>query len=385
MHPAPELRFLDELPDPTRQILASLGKPEHFAPGEPLIRKGAPETHLFLIEQGLVDIRDGAGATLDCVGPGQPVGEFAFIDNTLRSRSVVAREATWARRIERLELLRALADAPAALGCVLHTLGQLRDTRRVDTQGDARSYVERLRQAALRSRGVRHPYLDDLEAGAVPDLRFALSDFASHYFGYSNHFPRYLSTVVGRLSMAEHRNALLENLSEEAGRYGEDELAEVAACGIEPEWIEGVPHPLLFHRFSQAVGAPILAPEEEADQVVCWRDSFLSILSLGSPAEAIGALGLGTEAIVSVIYQPFVAALRRLDLAPREVVFFPLHTLVDDHHQESLAQIATDFAHTSDGRQDLRRGMLKALGLRSAFWDWLHARALDPAHADQVV
>ena len=47
--------------------------------------------------------------------------------------------------------------------------------------------------------------------------------------------------------------------------------------------------------------------------------------------------------------------------------------------------IAADLAWNDEGRAGLCRGMLKALALRSAIWDWLYARALDPAHADEVL
>ena len=58
---------------------------------------------------------------------------------------------------------------------------------------------------------------------------------------------------------------------------------------------------------------------------------------------------------------------------------------MDDHHQATLQAISVDFATTEQGRRDLRRGMLKALALRSAFWDFLLERALDPARADAVL
>src|SRR5262249_30534586 len=147
------------------------------------------------------------------------------------------------------------------------------------------------------------------------------------------------------------------------------------------EWIEGVPHPILFQRFSTAIGVDH-HDQRESDQVVCWRELFLQLLAAGSPAEALGALGLGTENIVRAIYRPFVAAISRMGtLDARDTVFFPLHTAVDDHHQATLQAISADFAVREEGRAGLRRGMLKALALRSAFWDWLYARALDPARA----
>lgn len=240
--------------------------------------------------------------------------------------------------------------------------------------------VDQLAHQALRHRAVQHPYLRALDEGTLPDLRWAIVDFADHYCGYSAHFPRYLTTVVARLEEPAHRTTLLRNLTEESGRYDEHELLALAAHGIEREWIEGVPHPALFRRFCQAVGAHRTG--SDADQVVVWREMLLGVLGHGSPAEAVGALGLGTEGIVRAIYAPISRAVQRLGLAPRDTVFFPLHTVVDDEHQATLRSIATSYARRA--HPDLRRGMLKALQLRSVFWDWLHARALDPARAQEV-
>jgi hypothetical protein len=89
---------------------------------------------------------------------------------------------------------------------------------------------------------------------------------------------------------------------------------------------------------------------------------------------------------VRSVYGHLVRAIDRFEhLAPQDAVFFRLHTLVDDDHQQVLQQIAIDLAATDAGRADLRRGMLKALQLRATFWDWLLARALDPVGADDVM
>lgn len=249
----------------------------------------------------------------------------------------------------------------------------------------AAEFVRGLADESLRHRAVRHPYLRALADGSHPDVRWALADFARHYYGYSFSFPRYLTAVVSRLENPAHRKALLENLSEESGTYDDEELLVLETVGVKREWVEGIAHPLLFQRFADAMGVSRHGTVE-ADQVVCWRESFLQLLASGSPAEALGALGLGTENIVSTIYGPFVEAIGRIgDLTPRDTVFFPLHTEVDDHHQATLQAISTDFAQSDESRADLRRGMLKALQLRTAFWDWLHERAMNPALADEVV
>jgi pyrroloquinoline quinone (PQQ) biosynthesis protein C len=245
-------------------------------------------------------------------------------------------------------------------------------------------FVAALAAEALRHRAVSHPYLADLGGHGLPNPRWAMADFARQYYGYSRHFPRYLATVIARLEDPRHRNGLLENLTEESGQYEAAELEELARHGVQPKWIVGLPHPVLFQRLAAALGVETATQtrETESDHVACWREMFLAVLAHGSAAEAVGALGLGTENIVSTIYRPFVRAVAGLDLDPRDTVFFPLHCAVDDHHQATLQGIAADLAATPEGRRDLRRGMLKALGMRSVFWDWLHARALDPVMVD---
>jgi hypothetical protein len=248
------------------------------------------------------------------------------------------------------------------------------------TYDDNLEFVEGLAKQALAHRAVHHPYLHELASGTVPDSRWALADFARHYYGYSAHFRRYFATVIIRLE--EDQKALLENLTGESGQYSDSELEELSAYGIRPEWFAGVPHPLLFQRFCKALGVEQLDPEQEAIEVVCWREMFLSVLANGSLAEAIGALGLGTEGIVQSIYGYFVRAIARVgDLAPKDTVFFPLHTVVDDQHQATLQQIAAKFCGTAEGRRDLCMGMHKALALRNTFWNWLLERARDPARA----
>jgi len=238
-------------------------------------------------------------------------------------------------------------------------------------------FVSDLVAQAHQHRAVRHPYLLAMARGDLPDLRGALRDFACHYYGYSSHFPRYLTALISRLEGREDRQALLDNLSEESGCYSPEDLELLESSGIQAEWVANVPHPELFRRFRRALGVPDGAPAVEPLEVVAWRELLISVLSHGSAAEAVGALGLGTEGIVPALYPAFVQALQRLgDVAPRDGVFFALHTLVDDHHQATLHSQACKQAITAKGRQELALGMTKALALRDAFWSWLHQRAL---------
>jgi pyrroloquinoline quinone (PQQ) biosynthesis protein C len=245
-----------------------------------------------------------------------------------------------------------------------------------DALVSAEEAVDALTATALNHRAVRHPYLAALADGTLPDPAWALADFARQYLGYVAHFPRYLTALISRLEIPAHRQALLENLMEESGQYDTAELETLAGLGIAAEWIEGVPHPQLFERFRLAVAGAGGDDAKEEPEVVSWREMLLAVLSQGSASEAVGALGLGTEAIVSTLYQAFGTAIERSGtLDPRDTVFFPLHTAVDDAHQASLRQIAIDCAASERGRADLALGMQKALALRDSFWSWLHEHA----------
>jgi pyrroloquinoline quinone (PQQ) biosynthesis protein C len=267
-----------------------------------------------------------------------------------------------------------------ALKSLINALVSLQGSRIKDEAAkddyNSADYVEHLGAIAMQHRAVIHPYLKAMAAGTLPSLYGSLQDFALHYYGYSAHFPRYLTALISKLEKPEHRAALLANLTEESGQYEEDELMHLKEFGVHPEWIVGIPHPVLFKRFRDSIGVDNTAMEDDHIEVVCWREQFLAIINMGSAAEALGALGLGTETIVRAIYQPFVDAIQKVGtIKPEDAVFFPLHTAVDDHHQAALKAIATDFATTPAGRADLAKGMMKALALRGSFWSWLYERA----------
>ena len=95
--------------------------------------------------------------------------------------------------------------------------------------------IKDLIEESLNHRAVNHPYLKALGSGELPDTEWALRDFAKHYYGYSLHFPRYLTTVISKLEVPAHRNSLLQNLTEESGIYEDEEYAELAAVGVRRE------------------------------------------------------------------------------------------------------------------------------------------------------
>ena len=227
-------------------------------------------------------------------------------------------------------------------------------------------------QEALASRGVHHPFLRRFASGDLPDPAGALRVYAREYSGYSAWFPRYLKAVIARLSSAAHRERLSHNLQEEQGVLDGAYCEELRRRRIDPSTVYGVPHPQLFTRFCRAVGLDGKALSTPTPAARAWRERFESYLKNATPAQAVGALGLGTEHVVKPIYEQLLEGICRLgDLRREAYVFFELPCLVDDQHQQDLLDIAGDLVAEPGGLGELREGMLTALRLRCQFWDHL--------------
>jgi pyrroloquinoline quinone (PQQ) biosynthesis protein C len=235
--------------------------------------------------------------------------------------------------------------------------------------------MEALINEALSHRAINHPYLMALKNGEFKNMDAVLKDFALQYGAYSSWFPRYLTGVISKLEDPQHREHLLDNLAEESGHLHDDDIEAVEKLGIKEEWVQGIPHPKLFRRFQDAMG--IDRGAELGIEVQIWRESFLSLIQDGSSVSAVGAIGLGTESIVKFVYLHIIEAIEKhTKLSLFDYVFFPLHTEVDDEHGLILLRIAEELANTSDeAKMELRKGMLKSLNLRAAYWDNMYDRA----------
>ena len=396
-------RIKEHLSADTYQHLVDIAETQTLSEGDILITEGGQNRTLFVLESGSLGVSKKTGGgeqPLGTIEPGDVVGEIAFIDQRPRSATVTVLQPSRLLKLDYAKVMEALVDHPNALVDLIQALaarvtqrfrGQITEQSRksecskdssvvgdpgaIDKTGD--SYLEDLVQEALSHPGVCHPYLKDLSEGNLPDLKWAIRDFAVQYPGYCAHFPRYLTMVISKLDSPEHRMTLMQNLIEESGMLDDEEIEVLVEYGIDPGWVQGIPHPKLFERFQRAVD--VVDSHEYTDElleVVCWRESFYHLLSSGSPAEAVGAIGLGTENVVNAIYTPIIRAIERLGtLDRREYVFFELHCEVDEDHHKALLKIARDFSDIPQNRIDLRKGMLKALGLRAIFWDWMHNRA----------
>lgn len=101
------------------------------------------------------------------------------------------------------------------------------------------------------------------------------------------------------------------------------------------------------------------------------------MLQGATAAEAIGAMGLGTESMVKHIYRPITEAIKTFtEIRQQDYVFFELHSEVDDDHAELMMRVADDLTQDNPSCFDeIKRGMNAALELRAQFWDQLLNRA----------
>ena len=124
--------------DDERDRMEKLGEMRHVPEGDYLIRAGDTDSTLYAVEAGHLDIeamRDGNPVVVATVGPGDVLGEVSFIDDSPRTVSVKAGEATIVRAWSSRTLSEALAFEPQLLAkfsvamCEL-LVERLRDTAR---------------------------------------------------------------------------------------------------------------------------------------------------------------------------------------------------------------------------------------------------------------
>ncbi|HEX8173413.1 MAG TPA: cyclic nucleotide-binding domain-containing protein [Thermoanaerobaculia bacterium] len=101
-----------------RERIEAIGEVRRVGEGDFLIRAGENDSTLFAVEDGHLDIlaaREGQTSVVATVGPGDVLGEVSFLDDSPRTVSVQAGEATTVRAWEKRTLSEALAFEPQLL------------------------------------------------------------------------------------------------------------------------------------------------------------------------------------------------------------------------------------------------------------------------------
>ncbi|MEM9620691.1 MAG: iron-containing redox enzyme family protein [Pseudomonadota bacterium] len=233
-------------------------------------------------------------------------------------------------------------------------------------------FIQNVCQDVLASAAVAHPYLTAMRNGDFPDVDFAFKDFAFQYGLYSSKFIRYVAAVIDNLQSESHRRILLSNLAEEQGDTHDVELPpDVLAT------VEGQPHTKLYRRFQEALGVDDDYRQSalQSESSLQWRDQFLDLCKLNEFV-GVGAVGIGTEMIVSHVYKQILQGLKaHSQLTMIERVFFDLHSECDEHHAAQMITIAEELALDRAACRQIEYGAHRAVELRVEFWDEMLERA----------
>lgn len=120
-----------------RERIERIGEVSTVPEGDYLIRATDSDSRLFAVEDGHLDIiasRDGSDAVVATVGPGDVLGEVAFIDDSPRSVSVRAgEERVTVRSWDKKTLSEALAFEPQLLAKFAVAMSELLVERLRDT------------------------------------------------------------------------------------------------------------------------------------------------------------------------------------------------------------------------------------------------------------
>lgn len=229
----------------------------------------------------------------------------------------------------------------------------------------------------LNSTAVNHTYLSLFSQAKFPDMDFAIKDFAYYYGLYNIHFISYLSAVISNLSNPKHKQILLSNLDEEKGNVHDFALPPDVLASIDQQ-----SHTQLYRRFQKAVGVDLDHFSTNSDANLQWSKQFLGLCEKNEFA-GVGALGIGTELIVSKVYHQILEGLKTCtNLTVSQRVFFDLHSVCDDDHAAQLISIAEDLAVNEEACQQIEYGVNMAISMRTEFWDKMLDRALNYKNID---
>lgn len=242
----------------------------------------------------------------------------------------------------------------------------------MDGNHSGATFIQCISAEVLESAAVNHPYLTALREGDLPNIGLAYKDFAFQYGLYSAEFTCYVSAVIETLSDAGHKQILLSNLNEEQGDTHDLELPPSVLASV-----VGQPHKSLYRRFQDALGvdAHYRKTTLPCQTSLLWSQEFLQLCKMNK-CVGVGAIGIGTELIVSRIYNQILEGLKtHSKLTPTQRVFFDLHSECDEEHAAQLLLIAEDLAQDRTACEQIEYGTRKAIDMRVAFWDNMLERA----------
>jgi mannose-6-phosphate isomerase-like protein (cupin superfamily)/pyrroloquinoline quinone (PQQ) biosynthesis protein C len=228
------------------------------------------------------------------------------------------------------------------------------------TSAPAASRGEAVEQqlAALRDLQRLHPFwncplLTGFSQGAFSrdDLRYVFSQ----YHLYTSTFTRFIAAVMATCEDDRFRAALSQNLWEEGG-------------GCEPSRR----HAQIFRNFLQrSLGIEDISRIEYAPFTRLFVNEYMDQSLHLPPMAASAFLAVGTEGIVSRMYEIMRTGLRRAGIPDDELEFFDIHIACDDDHALTLENLMLSYADRPGWFAACAAAVTRALDLRTTFFGHL--------------
>jgi mannose-6-phosphate isomerase-like protein (cupin superfamily) len=181
------------------------------------------------------------------------------------------------------------------------------------------------------------------------DLRYIFSQ----YHLYTSSFTRFIAAVMANCESDLFRAKLSENLWEEGG-------------GREP----ARRHAQLFRNFLQhALGIEDIDRIEYASFTRRFVNEYLAQSLQLEPMASAAFLAIGTEGIVSRVYEIMQTGLRRAGIPDGELEFFAIHIACDDDHAVTLEKLMMSYADRPGWFEACAGALNRALDLRTELFD----------------
>lgn len=260
--------------------------------------------------------------------------------------------------------------------------------RLIDTEKTSvEDFVTELQGVINKHQVMHHPYLGSLSGGKYEGaMTEALYDYAIEFRQYSSRFAELISSVVNKLKdegFESEAVTLSSNLEEEQGNLAPEDIKYLESIGMDPKWVDGVEHKILFDNFLGALKRRTPSHEAIFSEAGAAGREFAELVfgftrgPHSSAATAVAAVGLATEDIVSPTYAFVNTAIKEhTTLNDYEGCFFPLHMDVDEQHAADLMNITKTIAHSDpQNRAVIVDAISRVINQRCVVYDTLHARA----------
>lgn len=223
---------------------------------------------------------------------------------------------------------------------------------------EANALTARLTKEVSESNLLTHDFLTCFQNGGYFDMSIATRVFALNHYAYSRHFLKYLQFVKDKLAAVSPQDVhlLAENvegkrmlpsacdclswrlcIAEELGQYEEEDLQVLVDHGIKADLVKGIPHTVLIRRFLERVNVSQADFENTETIGAVFTRDILQMYNESNACEAIAMIGFSVEQTVPTLYQYIWDGLKHhTEMTPEDIVFFPLHILVDDGHADHL-------------------------------------------------